>query len=236
MKMKKDKIAFSDAGGKEIADEKEQSATQPVEIALSLGGKFADAQSLLKAYNQLESEFTKRSQRLRELERENAELKQEQSQIDAESKVVQDETGSAAEERTEADSCSVGEDGRIACEAERFLKDNPEARLYAEEIVQKAEQAGEAESGFLDRAYIAVLKDLLENERKKVNDEFILERALNTKSVRDEIIRGYLADVYAAKGERLLTGVSGVSVVAPPVKPSSIAEAGKMAVSVLRKK
>ena len=77
---------------------------------------------------------------------------------------------------------------------------------------------------------------MLRREKEKITDEFILERALNTKSVRDEIIRGYLAEIYSAKRECLLTGSNGESAIAPPIKPSTISEAGKMAVSVLRKK
>ena len=61
-------------------------------------------------------------------------------------------------------------------------------------------------------------------------------KIVRTKSVRDEIIRGYLAEIYSAKRECLLTGSSGESAIAPPIKPSTISEAGKMAVSVLRKK
>mgnify|MGYP002673319420 FL=1 len=232
--MKKNNDALENAGGKEILCETEQGADKPASDAPSVG-KFADAESLLKAYNQLESEFTKRSQRLRELEREYADLKQEQSDNRAESEAVQDETGSAAEERASKDSV-IGEDGGIAIEVERFLKANPEAGLYADEIVKRANLEGEPESGFLDRAYVGVLKDMLRREKEKITDEFILERALNTKSVRDEIIRGYLAEIYSAKRECLLTGSSGESAIAPPIKPSTISEAGKMAVSVLRKK
>jgi len=223
------------AGGKDEIRDTEQGAVRPATEAPSVG-KFTDAEALLKAYNDLQSEFTKRSQRLRELERENAVMKAEQSGNRAESDVVQDETGSAANEKTTDDSAGNGEDGTIASEVERFLSDNPEAGLYAEEIVRKAEIAGVTGSGFLDRAYLAVLKEQLAREKAKMTDDFILERAKNTRAVRDEIIRGYLADVYSAKGERLLTGSGGEVVVAPPIRPSSIAEAGKMAASVLKKK
>lgn len=231
--MKKDKDALANAGGKELIDKTEQGAVKPVGNALSVG-KFADVDSLLNAYNRLESEFTKRSQRLRELERE-VELIKEQSAGRAESEVVQDETGSAAEERASADSESFDEGG-LTRETERFLKDNPEAARFAEDIIAKIDLGGRLEGGFLYRAYVGVLKDMLKREREKITDDFILSRAIDTESIRDEIIRGYLAEVYSAKRECLLTGSGGESVIAPPIKPSTITEAGKMAVSVLRKK
>lgn len=232
--MKKNNNALENAGGKEIIDKKEQGAVNPENNASSVG-KFADVESLLKAYNQLESEFTKRSQRLRELERE-VELIKEQSAGRAESEVVQDETGSAAEERASAASGLIGKGGGLPQEVELFLKDYPEAWQYADEIIAKVDLSGEPESGFLYRAYVGVLKDMLRHEREKITDDYILRRAIETKSIRDEIIRGYLAEVYSAKREYLLTGSGGESVIAPPIKPATISEAGKMAVSVLRKK
>ena len=44
---------------------------QPSELGSNEYGKFKDAESLLKAYNNLEAEFTKKSQRLASLEQEN---------------------------------------------------------------------------------------------------------------------------------------------------------------------
>lgn len=230
----KDNNAPVNAGGKEFLQNAEQDAALPANA--SSVGRFADANALLKAYNELQSEFTKRSQRLRELERENQALKQEQIEACAASDAVQDETGSATEERAVSTSCFTGEDERIAEEVAKFLSENPEAGLYADEIVVQAETDGVCERGFLDRAYLRVLKGMLKREQERINDGFILEKARSTPAVRDEIIRGYLADVHALKGMRLLNGGIGASSVAPPLKPSSIAEAGEMACSVLRKK
>lgn len=249
--MNKNNDAPVNAGGKECLLKAEQGVALPAQT--SSVGKFADATALLNAYNELQSEFTKRSQRLRELERENELLRQEQVGMRAESEVVQDETGSAAEERAQKISCEADEriadtgekifdenisvdDDLIAEEVGRFLSENPEAGLYADEIVSFAAACGEAEKGFLERAYLKVVKGMLERERERLNDGYLLERARSTPAVRDEIIRGYLADVHSAKGMRLLTGEGGVSSLAPPLKPSSIAEAGEMARSVLRKK
>lgn len=244
--MNKNNDAPVNAGGKERLLNTEQGVALPADTPSV--GKFADATVLLNAYNELQSEFTKRSQRLRELERENELLRQEQVGMRAESEVVQDETGSAAEERAHKTSCVADEriadadenipceDDRIADEVGRFLSENPEAGLYADEIVDLAAACGEVEKGFLERAYLKVVKGMLERERERLNDGYVLERARSTPAVRDEIIRGYLADVHAAKGMRLLTGEGGASSLAPPLKPSSIAEAGEMARSVLRKK
>ena len=44
-------------------------------------GKFKDAESLLKAYNSLEAEFTKKSQKLASLESENVKTQNELNKI-----------------------------------------------------------------------------------------------------------------------------------------------------------
>ncbi|MBO5910331.1 MAG: hypothetical protein J6Q15_02355 [Clostridia bacterium] len=55
----------------------ESSVSQNVNGSINLG-KFKDAESLLKAYNSLQTEFTKKSQRLSELENSNTEVTREE--------------------------------------------------------------------------------------------------------------------------------------------------------------
>lgn len=69
-------------------EEKELEQPTTIEGSKEDFGKFKDAESLLKAYNHLESEFTKKSQRLAVLESENEKTQVEQSRIlDCEKKV-----------------------------------------------------------------------------------------------------------------------------------------------------
>ena len=55
----------------------EESVSQTLKGSINLG-KFKDAESLLKAYNSLQTEFTKKSQRLSELENSNTEFTREE--------------------------------------------------------------------------------------------------------------------------------------------------------------
>jgi len=55
----------------------EESVSQTLKGSVNLG-KFKDAESLLKAYNSLQTEFTKKSQRLSELENSNTEFTREE--------------------------------------------------------------------------------------------------------------------------------------------------------------
>ena len=141
-------------------------------------GKFNSAEALLNAYKGLEVEFTKRSQELKRLERELQQLKAEQAEdkkIEGEkvtSEFVEDETGIAMEEQPIAAAsaeCDYPEE-EVCNAVARFLNKNPAASKYAEEIALKASERKELEEGFLERAYIAVLEDMITAEQKKIND------------------------------------------------------------------
>ena len=208
-------------------------------------GKFNSAEALLKAYNGLEAEFTKRSQELKRLERELEELKAEQTEGDkteaivVTSESVDDETGIAEGEQPDS-AVSAEEDygeEEVSKAVARFLSQNPGASKYAEEIALKTSERKELDNGFLERAYIAVLEDLITAEREKINDDFIYSRAVESSNVKEKIIRDYLKEVMASRGAKLLSysGESGQSVVMPPKKPQSISEAGELATEVLKK-
>ena len=206
-------------------------------------GKFTSAEALLSAYNNLEAQFTKRSQELKRLQKEFGELKTEQAKSvqntlsrEVESEGVQDETGSAPDEQVR-DFVSVSEvdsDKQIADEVAAFLSKNPEAARFANEIALKTSERGEIEQGFLERAYISVLLDKIQAEQSKINDDFIYSRASEIPAVKEKIIRDYLGGIASSKGVRLLSD-SGQTVIMPPKKPTSISEAGEMAADVLRK-
>lgn len=243
------------AGGCESALTSEQTATnlahktsgEQNQNAVSLG-KFNSVQALLSAYNNLEGEFTKRSQQLKSLERENLSLKQEQTKssgglatMDCQSFGADDETGIATKEATEnsASSLTGNSENHTASEVSNFLKNNPSAVNYAEEIAQKTSELikdnQNIDANLLSRAYVEVLRDLLTAEKSKVTDDFIYSKASESLQVRQKIIRDYLSDLAGNKSASLLS-VSGSSVVMPPKKPATISEAGAMATKVLKQK
>lgn len=225
------------AGGKDALNKKEQDEQiKKTSENSSSFGKFDSLQALLNAYNNLEAQFTKRSQELRSLERENESLKREQAElIRAESQTVQDETGSAAGERANNDaSFCEDREGDIADEVKVFLQNNPEAAEYAEELVSYAECLT-PDVGFLDRAYVKLLKDTLKREREKITDEFIYSSACAAPAVKEKIIRDYLTNLSSQTCAKLICA-DGESLIYPPKKPKTLEEAGYMAASVLKRK
>lgn len=240
-----DTLNSINAGGTEEFEVKEQTDETIPEASDSLG-KFKNVEDLLKAYNCLEAEFTKRSQRLRELERELSNVKNEQTAAQSDEPVltmtnadaVQDETGSAAEgfAGDVADSFELRYDeGCIAVEVSDFLTDFPEAVGYAERIAEATSKNRDLSKGFLQKAYVEVLRDELRREREKINDDFILEKAIESPFIKEQIIKDYLSGITANKSVRLISGGGEIAVI-PPSRPKNIWQAGEMAASVLRKK
>ena len=227
-------------------------------------GKFKNAEELLKAYNSLQTQFTKRSQRLSELIKENRALKEQAKaafngpQTNSESMaapekgaeyaaaesdnrpqnmVAEDETGNATDILSEkADVSCAGNADVYSAEAERFLKLNPSAKRYVGEIADRAALTGDLTSGFLERAFIGVLSDKLERiEKERENDENIYIAAVSHPAAYEKVIKKYLKELKLNGAAKLIVE-SGLTATAPPIKPKSIEEAGALASSIIKQK
>lgn len=254
--MKVDNPVTTNAGGKKecfLQSKNQEQTENPCEVCGNKVsyGQFSSGEELFKAYKSLQSQFTKRSQRLKEVERENERLKEqslcgENYIADETGKVinltdgetVQDETGSGVAQPSR---CEKGDsfDGReefLAAEAERFLSLTPEAADYAVRIAAKAAEKGNADSGFLERAFISVLVAELADERQRnSDDEYLFEKARKTPAVKERLIREYLWEITKNPSATLITA-EGQTATTPPLKPKDIEEAGKMAAGMLKRK
>lgn len=228
------------AGGNGLVESEKISEYIP-ESDISLG-KFKNVNELLKAYNCLEAEFTKRSQRLKELERELVERTEqsevkpkdgEQTQGDAENTDIYNAENAVVLGES-ANSVADGyDDGRIANEVCEFLNEHPEASAYAEQIAEMTSRRGDLSKGFLQKAYVAVLNEAVKAERERVTEDFILQKALQSSSVKEKIIRDYLSAISSQKGAKLISNAGEIAVI-PPSKPKSISQAGEMAISIFK--
>lgn len=177
-------------------------------------GKFKDAQSLLKSYDSLQSEFTKRCQRIKELEGEKAALEEQ---------LLQRETLKGATGET------------IFTTMDKLTEKYPVASQYCKVIESRLNGDGDVD---LRDLLIEALVDDVKNEKdKNSNEESIYASAKNCPKVTDKLIEDYLSRVVHSKAKAvLLSDASGASVVAPPKKPKDFYEAGNMAREILRKK
>lgn len=176
--------------------------------SLSLG-KFSSVEDLLNAYNSLQSEFTRRSQKIKELVRENESLKK-------------------SEKISDISDNADGRKGKIA-----FTETYPEAKEILPSLYETAVNSGDEAEGFLERAYVQYLKDKVKSQSDYyLSDKYILETAKTNQAVKDGIIREYLDSVSGSKPKVGQYLGNGDGIVLPPSKPRTLQEASKIAMKI----
>ena len=163
-------------------------------------GKFKNPEELLKAYQELEKEFTKKSQKLSKLE----------ALADGESQVFDDESFKVA--------------------ADKFFENTPSAKPFAKEIALKIIEKPELkkDKNCLSVALMQVLIDKFRTPEQLMQDgQFLNDYVLSSSKVKDAIIGAYLKDIRDGQPPATLSG-DGLQCVAPSKKIRSIEEAGRM--------
>lgn len=186
----------------------------------ALLGKFRSADALAEAYSALEAEFTRRSQRLRELERRAENL------------------GGAG---TGAPVSEEGEEGAVRPERRSF-PDTPaasDATIGRGPALPQAEKApptggGEVPGGSPEKSPGESPKGPGKiPERGEMSEEELYRAASGSERVRLKIVGDYLASL-KTPGAPLVRGGGG-TLAAPPRKARSIDEAGNMALLYFKK-
>lgn len=181
-------------------------------------GKFKDENALLSAYGALEAEFTRRSQRLKALERELSKLKTEKSEQDGVDGGVSDGV----------------KDGRVVTGADGFVEPANES-LDGDESREKESLGGKLDGFALDGAksveQVAKVSDA-DGVAQLVSDKEIYERASGSEEIRLKIIGDYFESLKKS-GAPLIRGGQG-TIATPSVKPTSVSQAGNMALSYFK--
>ena len=174
-------------------------------------GKFSTAEELVSAYNSLESEFTRRCQKLKELERENEKLK-------------------SLEQPVKNSANKVFHRGKA------FKEKYPEAQELLPSLYDLAAKSGDEAEGFLERAYVNYLKGELENQKSYYSSNgYILEKACENQAVKNGIIREYLEGIDSSKPTVGRFKGNGESVIAPPSRPKTLSESNRIASIIFEK-
>lgn len=219
--------------------------------AVSLG-KFKDVKSLLTAYENLESEFTRRSRRLKELEGIVSERKGETTPTGASPETVAIDGGTAKNpivaEATAEKAISDEANGERKAD-----KANPTPNADKDEKTENDESGEKSSAGAGDKnaeimaRLLSLEKSVAEFLNKKsaenaetaetaVSDE-AAEKTTVSEGVRgeydaEEIVKAYLLNVM--RGKTTVPAGGGAAIVAPPHKPKSFAEAGKLAAASIK--
>ncbi len=161
--------------------------------------KFKNPKQLLKAYEALEREFTKKSQRLKELEKKLAE-----------------------------DAFASEDEWKIAVDKffEETPSAKPFAKDIARRLCLNPEW--KKDKNCLSVALCGVLADKFKSPSELIEDgEFLNEYVFKSKRIRDAIIADYLKGVFEGQPPLTLDG-GGMQCVAPSLKPKTIEQAGAM--------
>lgn len=166
-------------------------------------GKFKDAESLLKAYNSLQTEFTKKSQRLSELEHSKDEFSREEK-------------------------------------INQAIKDLEQNHNIAQKFCQEIKLAVKnVDTQDYDRVVKDELLKNLEKNYKSANEyiedeQFLTEFVYNNPTIRENIIRDYLANLTNVSPVRVASNISSSIPISPPNIPTTIKEAGNLAKNIIK--
>lgn len=178
---------------KDVKDEKEDKETTNREI-----GKFKNPEELLRAYGLLEKEFTKKSQRLKELENAmQTPFKKEEDWKEAVDKFFE-RTPSAKP---------------FAKDIAKILIDNPDLRQ---------------DKNCLDVALVSVLSEKFKTPEQLLSDgQFLNDYVLCSDTVKQAVIEKYLGEMRKGMPPAIMSR-GGLQCVAPDTKPKTIEEAGAL--------
>lgn len=237
----------------------EQGSCEEVKEGSAVLGKFKSVDALERAYSALQAEFTRRSQRLKELERAIKDGDKDNSQGEKSRQGVEKLRAVAAKKREEEKEfdrfVSSLENTPVEAEDDR-LDENP---VSAEEQVAKEDTLAKTEplTGVVEEGEelenCEVLKGKLSERSLEpacadgtvetnpasvvasspLSSDALYEAVKLDEKARLRIIGDYLSSLRRADAP-LMTGVGGLTV-APQIKPKSISAAGLMALRFFKK-
>ena len=177
-------------------------------------GKFKSADKLLEAYNNLQSEFTKKCQQLSQMQKDKmAQEGKETAQPDQ--TLGQIEFEQKQEEHSQ----------QIQNNLESFLLANDDAKQFEEEIKQKINASSTAADPY-QVAWAGVVLDHLTGTKPKASDPIVNKYVLSDEQVRNQVIQEYLNNLEKHKPPYVISSQGGERVSSlSPDTPSSLAEA-----------
>lgn len=172
-------------------------------------GKFPNKEELYAAYNALEKEFTRRSQRLKTLEKQIDDLNKANLQ---------------KEEKAE----------KIGLFVEQQIKDYPTIAPLREELTSALEAAlPEDETSFWKIAFGVVALAYRSPEDILADEDFLNDRVLSNDDVLNACAEKFFGAKSGTKGPKTV-GSSGRAVITLPKKPASLKEAKEMAENLFK--
>lgn len=259
----KQKIQLNAEGGETTHTEASENILGG-KIAPTFLGKFKDVESLLKAYDALQAEFTKRCQLVKALEGEIESLRLSTNENSTE----KDQAASTAfDKKPQTETTCFSENSRDNLSTEPVNADKSSekieqnyAELSSESNDKKTIDDGESINAVLEFfqnypsavKYCGRLSYLIGNGKANKENllkaflDVLLEKAANpippdeviyenlTPSLKERIIKEYLISLRGEGKAATLIGGGGVIPLTPPLRPKNVAEAGALAKNIIK--
>ena len=187
-----------------IVEIEDKGTTLGIEDTSSLG-KFKDAESMLKAYNNLQAEFTRKCQKLSEI-----------------SKKLED-----AENSQKAENSPVYNSDTWKDDVSAFLTQNEEAKAYANEIANEImnDKRLQLSPDALELAWARIMKrEYALPKNLAQNDDFINNQILSQENVKERVLNEYFTNIQKTKTPPVIAR-SGVVATLAEKEPTNLAEA-----------
>ncbi len=181
-------------------------------------GKFENADELKKAYEALEKEFTKKCQKIKELEGKTSEVDNT-----AKEKVP-------TEKNTNEKKIDWKEQVNHLMKENDFFKEN--ITLIADEIKEKPELA-EKSDGLLVALNNVMSKNYKAKKDLASDNEFLENYIFSNEKIRGKMIEDYLLNVASKKTVKVINGKNSLLPLTPKSRLSSFSEAGNVAKEML---
>lgn len=181
---------------------KKEDITEKTEAGKPSSSKFKNPEELLRAYSELEKEFTRRSQRLAKLENELAQKSVTSPHSEEEWKQTVD----------------------------KFFERTPAAKPFAGEIAREilADEELKSRSDCLDTALTRVLLKRYRAPDELLSDgQFLKEHVLKSDAVKRSVIEDYIRGLREGVPPVVMSD-GGEIAVAPRNKPRTLEEAGRL--------
>ncbi len=213
------------------AEEREEKPQR--EKASAVLGKFKDVDALARAYESLQAEFTRRSQRLKALERATENFKETSKEGDESATTVEKlrKNAETVKAKQRAFDGFVAELEKASIRAEAPIAEEDGKPVAAEKVAVETVANGEEKTEDALTLGGLGLPVAGSRESAELSSEELFERASRDEGVRLKIIGDYLASV--GKSVAPLTR-GGVGVPTPPIKAKTVEEAGSMALRWLK--
>lgn len=171
-------------------------------------GKFKDAQALLGAYNELQSEFTRKCQKLSEVQKRLDEQKLDQN-VDNGKEIKKE----------------FAWDNKL----ESFLQMHKNASGMVEDITNEMiENNSEINDDAIEKAYLSVLeKNFQPHENLAKNEEFLNKYIYSNDVIKNKIINDYVSSLQDIKSPIQVASVGQIGSVASTPKFNNLADANK---------